>query len=143
MSSYDPEKKAKFLEERAEAKKLGVDKYSINRAKQLKRIYAEYIGALENELTEATVIKYEDMVTNFEEWLEELIKGTGLQVDQELREQIIQNHREKQNKLEERGENLNNHHRKGKVGDYLEKLKPKTINELDRILKEPIHYFNY
>ena len=83
--------------------------------------------------------KYEDMVSNFSQWLDGILTFYCEEVDSELRQKIIDEHES----IKPQKEDPSKHLRKGQPGDYLEKLDKSCIGKLNEIFEESLNFFSY
>jgi hypothetical protein len=129
----------KFLKDRAFALKVSVDEYAIAQCDLVYEVYSRYIDLLLARHPNVHITKYEDMIQNFEGWLQALTEYCDFNVNDDLRKELVQTN----DRLRPGTENIKKHIRKGKAGDYREKLKVETIDyiesKLSPILSE-LHY---
>ena len=79
------------------------------------------------------------MVSDFEGWLRSLINYCDFQVSAQLFEELLQEHE----RLRPSKENVEKHIRKGKPGDYREKLTPETVDYIEQKLLPILQEFHY
>ncbi|NJL74543.1 MAG: sulfotransferase domain-containing protein [Saprospiraceae bacterium] len=132
-------KKVDFLEKRKYAQDISIDQYVLEESTEVRQIYERYFELLLNKIPTAYVTKYEDMVTNHNEWLNNLLNYCELNVDDTLKKQLIQENQ----RLKPKSEDIRNHNRKGQPGDYKEKLKPETIAQLNTTFANILERLNY
>ena len=126
--------------------------------------YGAHIGSVHeryrNYLTEivgrpnATVLSYEEMVLNFAGWLRKVLAAFELDnpeatyrfvtsrvnVDTDVTKKKA---RSRARSVEPAGEDIRSHRRKATPGDHKEKLKPKTILELNRRFSDVLDLMGY
>ena len=91
----------KFMEQRAKARGSTIDKYVIAESDKVYNIFLRYKNLLIDIHPTVCVITYEQMVDDFQVWLKDTL------------------------------EDIHKHIRKGKAGDYMEKLNSETIEHLN------------
>ncbi len=67
------------------------------------------------------------MTSNFESWLKGLLNACELDISSQTFLKIVEDNK----RLQPKEENIYKHIRKGKPGDYLDKLQPETIEYLN------------
>lgn len=126
--------------------------------------YGAHIGSVreryKNYLTEivgrpnATVLSYEEMVLDFAGWLRKVLAAFELDnpeatyrfvtsrvnVDNDVTKKAA---RSRARPVEPAGEDIRSHRRKATPGDHKEKLKPKTILELNRRFSDVLDLMGY
>lgn len=131
-------KQKKFLDKREWVNSVNIDTYVLDQADAFYSIFNKYKTQLCNQ-HQVGILKYEDMVTNYEEWLMAIAKLTDMEIPDSIKHELIRNNRAstplKENKF--------SHNRKGISGDYKEKLTAETIKELNTIFKPILSYFDY
>lgn len=121
----------KLIRRRNEALQQDIDTFVLNGADEYVRIFTSYLESLIHK-PNVLFVKYEDMVLNFDAWLESVSAHLGLDKHPEALEQIRQQANfsvEKEDKFLQK--------RQVTPGDHLRKLKPETIAELN-VHFEPI-----
>lgn len=121
----------KLIRRRDEALQQDIDTFVLNGADEYVRIFTSYLDGLLHK-PNVLFVKYEDMVLNFDAWLETVSKHLGLDKHPETLEMIRQQADfsvEKEDKFSQK--------RQVTPGDHLRKLKPETIAELN-VQFEPI-----
>ena len=131
-------KRSKFLKERKWAQSVDIDEFVIAKADQLYQIYNKYKTDL-CTLNNVSIVKYENMVSDFDSWFENLIKISGMKISNKLRQQAIEESINKRN----RKENILSPERKGVSGDYVKKLKPETVAILNNKFESILNFFEY
>lgn len=133
------DKRAAFEQKRAWAKSIQIDEYVLAEAPRLLKNLQRYNQLLLSRYPHTLVLRYEEMIGDFEGWLSKLIHYTGCTVTASLRQKLLENH----HRQRPVGENIDRHLRKGVAGDYREKLQPETIAELDKLLGNLLPVFGY
>lgn len=118
---------------------MTIDEFVLMEKEGVLNNFEKYSNLMIDKYPHIHVISYEKMIGSFEVWLKELIEYCDLEVDKSLFDQIVSQQKRKKPKTED----IYNHDRKGVHGDYLEKLKPETINELNRYFEYYLKKFGY
>lgn len=137
--AYGTEKYKNFLKDKSFAQQATVDEYALAQCERVYETYERYRTLLLNKHPNMYITKYEDMVSNFEEWLQSVAAYCQFELSNELRNQLI----EENQQLRPKSEDVNKHIRKGKAGDYKEKLKPETIDAIESKLSPLLAAFGY
>ena len=128
-----------FMSDRNKAKEQSIDDYVLSTSDQVFDIFSRYQTLLVDKYENTYVTTYEKMVSDFKNWLAELINYCELELSREFFQGLLKEHEDKKPKKE----NIHKHVRKGQPGDYKQKLQPRTIKLLnekfDPILKS-YHY---
>ena len=119
---------------RAKIQAQSIDEYAMQTVPYHIEHFNSVLKLLE-QCPKALVLRYEDMVDNFDFFAREL-KGQ-LRLSKEILDEL----EEKSRPLQK--ENLAAHKRNGSVGDYQNKLQKETIAKLNKSLKEQLKAFNY
>jgi hypothetical protein len=133
-SKYD-----RFMEKRNRAKTSSIDQYVLDESINFKNIFVRYYNLLLNQYKHVYVTKYEDMVADFDGWLDGLLRYCDLQVSNDLRKKIINDNE----KMKPATEDKIKHLRKGMPGDYQEKLQQETIQQLNATFSNYLELFGY
>ena len=121
---------------RNETLEKGINQFVIERSSALRDTYETYIKELLPR--KVILLKYEDMVTNFEEWISPIAKEFGLTIEEK---DEINNHYKQE--FIPKKEDKYAHKRKMLPEDYKDKLKPETIEELNITFKDVLQKLNY
>lgn len=132
-------KRDSFITKRAWAKQAGIDEYVLTEAPRLLLNLQRYHRLLLQPCPHTLVLRYEDMIDDFEAWLRSLLNYTGCAVSGALQGKLLEAHQ----KQKPAAENVNRHVRKGLAGDYREKLQPETIAELNKLFNTVLPVFGY
>jgi hypothetical protein len=129
-----------YMNLRKKAREIPIDDYVIAESDRVFDTYQRYQNLLLNKYPNTYLTTYEQMVMDFGGWLKALIDYCELSVSKELFQSLVsENDRSKKPKKE----NIRQHRRKGKPGDYKEKLKPETIRYLDTKFELVLETFGY
>lgn len=135
----DGEKKKIYLSRRESALASTLDEYVLNSAPKLQSVFERYEMHLFPVCPSVHVARYEDMVENFPEWFDSLVSACGMEISKTFRQNLVEKHEARRPK----GENIHKHLRKGMPGEHREKLRPETVEQLNKIFEEPLTRFNY
>lgn len=132
-------RKEKMLADRENFLKVTVDEFVTdeNRMKGFLRKYTEYSQELLGR-PNVLFVKYEDLVNNFEAWLNNVIEYLKLDVNQETVKKLIE-----QANFKVDQENVHSHKRQVTPGDHKRKLKPESIDILNSEFGEVLDLFGY
>lgn len=139
LPSLESDKRTGFEKNRQQAQAETIDDYALKNSEKIHDIYADYMQHLLKKNTPVYVCKYEEMISDFEQWLTDLLDYAELKTSPELKQQFITEHQAKTPKKEDHKQHL----RKGKAGDYKTKLQAETIDNLNIKFKEILYYFDY
>jgi len=126
-----------ILDERARIKELTVDEYVLDSTSWVTERYPEYLEVV-GRLPSALVLRYEDMVTGFETWLQTLADYVGIDPEAEVVRQI-----RRETDFEVGSEDRYAHKRQVMPGDHVRKLQPETIARLNEELADLLTAFGY
>jgi Sulfotransferase domain len=132
-------KRDDFLAARETARRSGVDDYALAEGDGVARILERYKTLLLDAHSSAYVTRYEEMTVDFDGWLDGLLRACGLTIGDDLRRAIRDEHA----RLTPRDEDARRHIRKGRAGDFREKLKPQSIDALNARLGPMLEAFGY
>lgn len=135
----DGEKKEIYLSRRESALASTLDEYVLNSAPKLQSVFERYEMHLFPVCPSVHVARYEDMVENFPEWFDSLVSACGMEISKTFRQNLVEKHEARRPK----GENIHKHLRKGMPGEHREKLRPETVEQLNKIFEQPLTRFNY
>ncbi|MCG8307963.1 MAG: sulfotransferase domain-containing protein [Cytophagales bacterium] len=128
-----------FISKRNFAKEVDIDTYVLNQSQKIRSIYDRYLHLLIRKGHNIHLTKYEDMVEDFGSWLTNLLNYLELEVSSAFRKSI----ENKFDRAKPKAEDKKSHNRKGKRGDYLEKLNASTIDKLNAEFAEVIREFKF
>lgn len=134
----EAEKRRKRRDKKIE--QMPVDDYIIQKLQSTDRLNDVYLEYHRNLMGKPNVLflKYEDMVTDFDPWLDRLTQFLGLDVKPGLLQQIRDRAAFKVSK-----EDVTKHKRQVTPGEHKRKLKPETIDFLNNYTKEVLKLFDY
>lgn len=139
-SHHIPElQKEKMLAKREDALKTTIDEFVTSRSQmnEFLKKYSEYSKELMDR-PNVLFVKYEDMVNDFETWLNSVIKFLELDVSKEKVNKIVSKADFTVDK-----EDIHSHKRQVTPGDHQRKLKPETIEVLNSEFGEILDKFGY
>ena len=139
MKPVSDEKRKKFFEQKEEMKRKGIDKWVVEEAEKVKRHYLEYHNNIDFDSKNVHVNKFEEMASDFEKWLNVLVKNLNIETTKKIRKKAIKLN----NKNKPKKEDKYNRNRKGKSGDYMNKLNEKTIIKMNNKLGRVLDIYNY
>jgi hypothetical protein len=136
------EKKEIEQRRRRRKKKLEqtVDEFIINKMNSTTRLTDQYYEYHKELMAGKNVLflKYEDMVANFDDWLNRLLVFLDLGTSRQLIDEIKSGASFNVSK-----EDIYKHKRQVKPGEHKRKLKPETVDFLDSRVKEVLELFGY
>lgn len=132
-------KRKEFFEMRARAQASAIDEYVLAESDRTLANYERYKRLLTERYPGAYVTQYEHMTADFAGWLKALLEYCELDVPVSLFTKLVQEHDAKR----PRQENVQQHTRKGRPGDYLEKLQPVTITQLNHKFAAILDAYGY
>ncbi len=113
---------------------MAIDEYVLSQSQMIEQCY-RLIHFLTQNCQQCTLLKYEDMIHDFESFYTQL--DSSLDLPDATKDDIYQRSRP-------RGvEDISDHKRSGKTGGYLEKLQPHTIECLNNIYSQVLTDFDY
>lgn len=116
-----------YLRKRKEARKMTVDEHVLSKSDRMLTIYNNYLEGLLGHHQDPFMTSYEQMTADFPAWLERLLTYCGFEIRERDFQQLVERHQALQPDQEDKQEHI----RKGKPGDYLDKLQPETIAQLN------------
>lgn len=136
--SKEGDKNPAFLERRSQSQSMPIDAFVLSEAPQYHTRLTTYLQHLKDKPNVLT-LRYEDMITDYKFWLESIVHFLELSPNPKVTKKLLQSR--------QRGftvkENPSSHHRKGVHGDFLEKLKPETISNLNAQFKDILTQWSY
>ena len=133
LSSVE-EIRRKQIEQRKYIQKLSLDEYVVDSAFKMNEYFANMIK-LNEACKDGVVVKYEDMVNNWDIFRDQMVKS--LKLDKKILKNIYEMSRPKKK------EDKTSHQRSGKSGGYKKKLKKETIKKINEELSTVLKYFDY
>lgn len=120
-------------------KHQSLEEFALQSWEKINGILERYRDQLLIKYPHVYVTKYEDMVSDFESWLSDLIRACQLEVSQKLKDHLIQQYYISRPKKE----NQQSQFRKGVSGDYKNKLSDETISFLNEKFSTVLDYYQY
>lgn len=128
-----------FVRQRTKARKSAIDEYAVTESSRIYNTLQRYKTLLIDKYPNIYITKYEDMITNFQGWLTNLLFKCELHISEESFNTLMaQNEHIKPKK-----ENIQRHVRKGEYGEYKEKLSQETIEYLNAKFSSMLLAFGY
>jgi len=134
----DRTKGASFLDYRNHVRQMTVDEFVLSRMDEYSERCRIYVQELEDR-PNVLVAKYEDMIGDFQQWLDEILSFCSLSMSEAARENLIAAASKSQNT----NENQMKHMRQVVPGDYSRKLKPETVATLNSGLADLLGRYGY
>jgi len=128
-----------FMRERREAERLSIDKYVLATSGRLTHQMNRYDLLFAEAGVQPFITRYEDMTADFENWLAGLLGACELKVSDRLFRKIVADNAG----LTPREEDASRHVRKGRPGDYSDKLQKSTIRRLNRLFAPALERYGY
>lgn len=117
-----------YLENRRKARGITVDEHVLQESERVFTILDTYRNELLEPYSHVVLTSYEEMTSDYSAWLHKLLKACDLEIPPIVFQQLLEENRQ----LQPDEEDKHQHIRKGKPGDYLDKLKPETIDKLNK-----------
>jgi hypothetical protein len=136
----ESDKRDDFLSIREQAENRSIDEHVLEKSRKLKRTYDSYLNHLLEDHPDVHISRYEDMTSDIEQWLDDLLSYIGISPPTEVKNEIVSEALEVQSRDEE---DATKHVRKGEPGDYREKLSENTIDRLDNKFSDVLREFGY
>ena len=127
---------------RLEIQQMSVDEYVITQSSQSTWPLDQKYEALVDynfDIETETVVKYEQMVTNFPKWCAQVVSAFGVRFPKVLAARLAWRYR---NEFKTSGEKMQ-HKRRITPGDFRDKLKPGTIKILNKRFEAVLDRFEY
>ncbi|MEG5232750.1 sulfotransferase domain-containing protein [Microcoleus sp. AT9b-C3] len=121
---------------REDARKKNIDDLVIQRYPWLRKNYAQYKKYLFNKKN-ILLLKYEDMVTDFADGLNEILKHLQMKPSEQLIKELVNGAKFEVEK------NIYSHKRQVKPGDHRRKLQVKTIKQLNLEFKDVLKIYGW
>lgn len=132
-------KRENFLQRREHTRAISIDQFVLENAERERTIYQRYTDLLVRRYPRLYLTRYEEMTADFEAWFNGLLAYCQLEVSPALRQTLFA----ESQKIRPTKEDVYAHVRKGKSGDHLSKLQPKTIEQLNEIFAQVLKDYNY
>lgn len=128
-----------FVREKASAVKSAIDDYAVAENERVYNVMLRYKTLLIDKYPNVYLTKYEEMINDFPDWLGNLLDYCELNISRDSFTALV----EKNEQMRPKDENIHQHVRKGKSGEYREKLKPETIEYLNQKFSPMLLAFKY
>ena len=128
-----------FVEQRTKARETEIDKYAVTESDRVNNTLQRYKTLLIDKYPNVYVTKYEEMINDFRGWLDKLLYKCELNIRHEFFEALL----ERNERIRPKDEDIHRHLRKGKSGEYKEKLKQETIEFLNTKFLPMLLTFGY
>ncbi len=125
----------KLLQLREELANINVNEYVIQKAPGFKKILKNY-GSIKDESFK--LFRYEDIIFKKQQWVQDILDFLELEMPADKVQAIAAKH-----DIFPGDENQNAHIRKVTPGDYKEKLKPETIEQLNDCFRDVLEKYGY
>lgn len=125
-----------FEERRRRAQSTAIDDFVLGRAAGLLFSFETVLRELDGKAHK--LFRYEDVIFDKRRWVDETIAYLGFAVPDKLVRTVVE-----KNDVRPSGEDDAKHIRKVAPGDHLDKLRPETIAELDRVFAAVLQRFGY
>jgi len=116
-----------YIRKRENAQEITIDDHVISESDRVFNILKRYQTELLVLYPHVYLTSYEKMTSNFEGWLKGLLDACELEISSQTFQKLIEDNI----RVQPKEENIYKHIRKGKPGDYLDKLQPATIEYLN------------
>ena len=116
-----------YIRKRKNAQEITIDDHVISESDRVFNILNLYQAELLVPYPHVYLTSYEKMTSNFEGWLKGLLDASELEISSQTFQNLVEDNKQ----LQPKEENIYEHIRKGKPGDYLDKLQPETIEYLN------------
>lgn len=123
---------------REQAQQLTVDEYAIERTKFYGRLLRGYMSVLDESPETFRIYRYEDVIFKKREWIADMCGYFEWPVPEATVRRVAD-----KNDLRPRAEKESKHVRQVSPGDYIRKLRPETIAQLNQLLEKELNYFGY
>ena len=126
----------KFYYMRLQAQKQTIDEFVMDNIIFTYNIYCRYM-TMSRRYPHICFYKYEDMIVDQPSFLDYIIELTGVSFPEKVQARILN-----AMKLPEK-EDINQHKRSGKAGQYKKRLRPETVQKLNDTFFEINRFFNF
>ena len=127
-----------FMEKRNLAQTATIDEYVLAEKESVLQTYQRYLDLLVYKAN-VHVTKYEEMIGDFSTWLDNLLEYCNLKITPQLKQKLID---EAKNSRPTK-EKISKHRRQVIPGNYKNKLKTKTIEQLNAYFADVLAEFAY
>lgn len=133
-SSFNTQVENELQAARDRIKSLSLDEFALRHSPVVKERF-EILYKLSKESKNSIILRYEDLLEDFDGFLCDFSKY--ISIPRERQQELFIASRPRDD------EDLKAHKRSGKSGQYLEKLKPETVRELNQVFKPVLENFGY
>lgn len=116
-----------YIQHREAARKMSIDEHVISQSERVYTILDRYKTQLVDPYPHVYLTSYEEMSADFSRWLERLLAACELEISDRQFDRFVA----RNEAVQPQEEDKSRHIRKGKPGDYREKLQPETIAYLN------------
>jgi hypothetical protein len=116
-----------YIRKRKNAQEIKIDDHVISESDRVFNILDRYQTELLDQYPHVYLTSYEKMTSNFEGWLKGILDACELEINSQNFLKLVEENKQ----LQPKEEDIYKHIRKGKPGDYLDKLQPETIEYLN------------
>lgn len=131
-------KVATFRERRTYARQVDIDQFVTSESERVRRVYQRYLDLLVDRPT-VYLTTYEEMISDFQTWLDGLLDYCRLKISPQLKRQLL----EEAVRSRPREENVFKHIRQALPGDHQRKLQAQTIAHLNSVFSNILREFDY
>ena len=136
-SELDEQRAERFTKERERVQETSVDEHALRKAPMFRRHFEGYALNLLDQPS-LRVDRYEDIVFDKRRWIDGICDHFGWVVSDIARAQIAARH-----DIVPNAEHEGQHIRRVRPGDHLDKLKPETIDKLNKIFAPFLDRYGY
>ncbi len=127
----------RFLERREQLKSIDIESYALKHSTQVKAAFNRYNRHLKKDSL-LKIYRYEDIIFDKVNWITDMLNFLNLSLDRDKILKIATKH-----DIVPGSEDVNQHIRKVKPGDYQDKLSPEFIATLNETLSDVLARYNY
>jgi hypothetical protein len=128
-----------FVEQRTKARESSIDEYAVTESNRIYNTLQRYKTLLIDKYPNVYITKYEDMINDFSGWLNNLLYNCELNIRPDFFTALLG----KNERIKPKDEDVQRHMRKGKSGEYKEKLNRETIEYLNEKFSSMLLTFGY
>ena len=127
-----------FMQRRTFARNVSIDQYVIAQSELVRQVYQRYLDLLVDQFS-VHITKYEDMITNFPVWLDDLLDFCDLKISSQLKSELL----DEADNSRQTTEDISKQMRQVTPGDHKRKLQPETIARLNSSFSNILAKFKY
>lgn len=128
-----------FMSKRINARNSDINEYAISQCNRILGAFMKYQSLLLDKYENVYLTTYEKMTCDFQEWLNDLTRYCELNMSQNLMRSLLNENEW----MKPKEENIYEHVRKARPGDYKEKLDPNTIDYLNVKFASILNRYHY